>query len=132
MCLPISEVPIGSLWKRSEIHDRLGGNVQRGISSAAGKPYILIFSSPRGEAYGYEDGWREDGFFHYTGEGQLGDMKWEGGNKAVRDHALNQKILLVFETAKDGRRRFTGRILRCGQLPTPLLQRSDPEHRSHR
>lgn len=47
MSLPISDFPIGSLWKRSEIHDRLGGNIQRGISSAAGKPYILIFSSPK-------------------------------------------------------------------------------------
>jgi 8-oxo-dGTP diphosphatase len=40
MTLPISEFPIGSLWKRSEIHNLLGGNRQRGISSAAGKPYL--------------------------------------------------------------------------------------------
>ena len=40
MALPVSEFPIGSLWKRSEIHQRLGGNTQRGISSAAGKPYL--------------------------------------------------------------------------------------------
>ena len=77
MTLHLLEFPIGSLWKRAEIHQRLGGNPQSGISSAAGKPYILIFSGPGGEAYGYEDGWHEDGFFHYTGEGQIGDMKWE-------------------------------------------------------
>jgi hypothetical protein len=54
MTLPLSEFPVGSLWKRAEIHGRLGGNIQRGISAAAGKPYILIFSGPSGEAYGYE------------------------------------------------------------------------------
>ena len=80
MTLSLLEFPVGSLWKRSEIHDRLGGNIQRGISPAAGQPYILIFSSPRGEAYGYEDGWHDDGFFHYIGEGQVGDMKWESDN----------------------------------------------------
>ena len=108
MALPLSEFPVGSLWKRPDIHQLLGGSIQRGISAAASKSYILVFSRPMGEAEGCEDGWHEDGFFHYTGEGQIGDMKWEGGNKAVRDHALNQKILLVFETVKDGRRRFSG------------------------
>ncbi len=108
MALPLSEIPVGSLWKRSDINHRLGGNPQSGISSAAGKPYILVFTGPAGKRYGYKDGWGEDGFFHLTGEGQVGDMKWTGGNKAIRDHAQNQKILLVFETVKDGRRRFMG------------------------
>lgn len=121
MSLPISEFPVGSLWKRSEIHDRLGGNIQRGISSAAGKPYILIFSGPSGEAYGYRDGWQEDGFFHYTGEGQIGDMKWESGNKTLRDHAQNGKILLVFiETGKGGRRRFNGPMSYVGHYEKML------------
>jgi len=84
MSLSLLEFPIGSLWKRADIHRRLGGNRQRGISSAAGKPYILIFSGPQGKKYGYEDGWDEDGFFHldplpilWTVEGPS-----EGGSKA--------------------------------------------------
>ncbi|MDH4270918.1 MAG: NUDIX domain-containing protein [Candidatus Aminicenantes bacterium] len=124
MVLPLLEFPVGSLWKRSQIHRRLGGNPSSGISSAAGKPYILIFSSPRGEASGSEDGWHEDGFFHFTGEGQSGDMKWVGGNKAIRDHTLNQKILLVFETAKDGRRRFSGPMSYVGHYEKTLPDRN--------
>ncbi len=108
MSLPLSDFPVGSLWKRSDIHQRLGGNPQSGISPAAGKPYILIFTGPAGKRYGYEDGWDEYGFFRLTGEGQVGDMKWTGGNKAIRDHAQNQKILLVFETVEDDKRRFMG------------------------
>jgi 5-methylcytosine-specific restriction protein A len=98
----------------------LGGNFQHGISSAAGKPYILIFSCPRGEASSCEDGWHADGFFHYTGEGQVGDMTWKGGNKAIRDHAQNQKILLVFERVKDGRRRFSGPMSYVGHFEKTL------------
>ena len=50
-----------------------------GITSATGQPFILIFSGPRGEEFGYADGWQEDGSSHYTGEGQVGDMAWERG-----------------------------------------------------
>ncbi len=35
-------------------------------------------------------------------------MQFVRGNKAVRDHARNGQILLLFDTIKDGRRRFMG------------------------
>ena len=108
MVLPLSEFTVGSLWIRSQIHRRLGGNPRRGISPVAGKPYILLFSSPTGGASGHEGGWQDDGFFHYTGESQTGDMRWEGGNRAIRDHARDRKSLLVFERVKGGRQRFCG------------------------
>ena len=128
--LPLSEFPVGSLWKRADIHQRLGGHIQRGISSIAGKPYILIFGRGKGEASGSEDGWREDGFFYFIGEAQSGDMKWEGGNKAVRDHVLNQKILLVFETAKDGRRRFSGPMSYVGHYKKTLRDKKGTPRRA--
>ncbi|HUU37491.1 MAG TPA: NUDIX domain-containing protein [Candidatus Desulfaltia sp.] len=37
-------------------------------------------------------------------------MKWERGNKAIRDHSENQKTLLLFETTKDDKRRFNGQM----------------------
>lgn len=104
----LKDFPIGSYWRRSEIHALLGGQEQGGICTPTKQPYIIIFSSPRGEEFGYQDGWKGDGFFHYTGEGQLGDMQWVRGNRAIRDHGQDEKILLVFETVKDGRRRFVG------------------------
>jgi 5-methylcytosine-specific restriction protein A len=30
--------------------------------------------------------WTGEGVFQYTGEGQSGDMTFEVGNKAIRDH----------------------------------------------
>jgi mutator protein MutT len=52
--------------------------------------------------------WKPDGLYHYTGEGQRGDMLFRGGNKAIRDHAKNGKILLLFETLPNSMRRFVG------------------------
>lgn len=87
MSFSLSDFPVGSYWKRSDIHALLGGQEQGGISTPSKKPYIIIFSSPRGEEFGYEDGRNPDGFYHYTGEGQVGDMQWVRGNRAIRDHA---------------------------------------------
>ena len=58
----LTDFPIGSYWKRSDIHALLGGQEQGGISTPSKKPYIIIFSSPRGEEFGYEDGWNADGY----------------------------------------------------------------------
>ena len=116
----LTDFPIGSYWKRTDIHALLGGQEQGGISTPSKKPYIIIFSSPRGEEFGYEDGWNVDGFYHYTGEGQVGDMRWVRGNRSIRDHAQDRKILLVFETAKDGRRRFVGPMSYAGHYTKTL------------
>ncbi len=48
----------GKMYHRQrELHDRFGGNRQSGIAPCASHPYILLFSSPRGEDFGYRDGW---------------------------------------------------------------------------
>ena len=120
MNFSLNDFPVGSHWKRSEIHAILGGQEQGGISTPSKKPYIIIFSSPRGEEFGYEDGWNTDGFYHYTGEGQVGNMQWVRGNRAIRDHAQDGKILLVFETVKDGRRRFVGPMSYAGHYTKTL------------
>jgi len=105
--LPI-DLEIGSLYDRKELHEKYGGQNQGGISTPRTYPVIFLFSSPRGREYGYQDGWKEDGFYHYTGEGQRGHMDFVRGNRAVRDHAKQGKVLLLFETTPDGRRRFVG------------------------
>lgn len=62
----------GQTYKRSEIHDRWGGNRQSGICPSTSYPYIFIFSGKTGKQYGYEDGWDNENVFLYTGEGQVG------------------------------------------------------------
>lgn len=105
--LPIDLAP-GSSYTRRVLNDALGGRRQGGISVSARYPVILIFSSQRGAEFGYQDGWGLDGFYHYTGEGQLGDMTFVRGNLAIQDHAQNDKLLLLLETQPDGLRRFVG------------------------
>jgi 5-methylcytosine-specific restriction enzyme A len=90
---------IGTAYKRrSDIHAKFGGQQQGGISTPRSKPFIFVFTGGEGERYGYRDEWDGNGVFRYTGEGQIGDMRFTGGNRAIRDHADNGKDLLLFET----------------------------------
>ena len=95
--------------REHDIHGVYGGQRQSGIVTPAESPFIFLFTGSSGTAYGYEDGWASDGTFMYTGEGQVGDMAFVRGNKAIRDHAPNGKELLLFETLGKGKAvRFQG------------------------
>lgn len=90
----------GETLLRREIHDKYGGSRQGGIGPSRVSQNVLIFTDPaKGEAFGYNyDGWHDDGTFHYTGEGQVGDQSFRAGNKAIRDHLPNGRSLRVFES----------------------------------
>ena len=91
----------GNEYKRKELHDFFGGQRQGGISTPKNHPYIFIISSKRGKDHGYVDGWiDENKYFLYTGEGQIGDMEFKGGNRAIRDHYENEKRILLFQETK--------------------------------
>jgi 5-methylcytosine-specific restriction protein A len=97
--------------RRSDIHGRFGGQTQGGISTPADEPFIFLFTGRTGGQYGYEDGWRDEDVFVYTGEGQVGDMEFRAGNRAIRDHAKDGKELLLFEALGKGRPvRFLGKF----------------------
>ena len=97
--------------RRKEIHAPYGGQQQGGISTPSAKPFIFLFTGDEGEAFGYHDDWDENGVFRYTGEGQVGPMEFDGGNRAIRDHALNGKDLHLFQkTARSGLVRYVGQF----------------------
>jgi 5-methylcytosine-specific restriction enzyme A len=101
--------------RRKDIHAAHGGQQQGGISTPPKTPYIFLFTGEAGEQHGYSDGFEENGVFIYTGEGQRGDMEFMRGNKAIRDHALNGKDLLLFEaTKRKGLYRFKGSFACAG------------------
>src|ERR1700676_4205925 len=78
----------GDAIERKVLQARYGGGQQGGGGPARGSPKGLIFSEPAaGEPHGYFDGWRADGCFHYTGEGQRGDQEMKSGNAAILNHA---------------------------------------------
>lgn len=95
---------IGALYnRRDDIHDRLGGQRQGGISTPQDQPFVVLFTGVGGEEHGYLDHWDPQGYFHYFGEGQIGDMAFARGNAAIRDHRQNGKRLLVFQMLGRGK-----------------------------
>lgn len=103
---------VGRIYKRSEIHAKHGGQQQGGIATPKGRPYLLLFSGG-GEQYGYRDGWDDNRFFLYSGEGQVGNMEFTGGNKAIRDHSKDGKDLHLFEQVTPGQVRYLGCFVCC-------------------
>jgi 5-methylcytosine-specific restriction enzyme A len=96
--------------RRVDIHAKFGGGWQGGISPSADHPYIFIFTSQSGEQHGYLDGWDNPNVFSYTGEGQIGDMKFIRGNLALRDHKQNGKRVFLFESVRKGFVKFIGEV----------------------
>lgn len=94
------------VYIRRELHDKYGGNRQGGISNCKNQQFIFVFTGKAGKSHGYEDGWSEDGYFYYTGEGQKGDMTFSKGNKALLKHDENNKKLYLFENQSKGNWKF--------------------------
>jgi 5-methylcytosine-specific restriction enzyme A len=105
---------LGRVYRRSDLHDEYSGQRQGGISTPRQHPLIFIFTGTGGLAHGYADEWDADGVFHYFGEGRTGDMKFSGGNAAIRDHAENEKEIHLFEKAGNSGVRYLGEVVCSG------------------
>lgn len=89
---------VGALYhRRDEIHARFGGQRQGGISTPKDSPVVILFTGEAGTTHGYHDFWDDEGLLHYYGEGQVGDMTYTGGNRAILRHDLDRKVLLLFQ-----------------------------------
>jgi 5-methylcytosine-specific restriction protein A len=88
----------GRIYERGKLHERYGGNPQRGISPSAKYGIVFLFTGPKGEKYGYKDGW-QGSVYQYYGEGKNRDMTLDYGNKAIIEHIQNHKDLHLFEQA---------------------------------
>lgn len=114
----------GTYNRRQDIHRHFDGQQQGGIATPSGHPVVFAFTGNSGTQHGYDDGWTDAGVFRYFGEGQLGDMKWKGGNKAIRDHALQDKDLILFETLGKGKVRCLGQFFCAGYELVPAPDRA--------
>lgn len=112
--LPKLNFRLGQTYHRKrDIHGVFGGQEQGGICTPANSPLIFIFTGGAGEQHGYADGW-DGGTFLYFGEGQIGPMRFIKGNRALRDHAVDGKEILLFSaTRASGEYRFMGHF-NCG------------------
>ena len=132
--IPSEGVPfeIGRTYHRQrDIHQIYGGQERGGISTPNGVPYVFLFTGDSGGQYGYQDGWREDGVFDYTGEGQSGDMQFVRGNRAIRDHLRDGRDLLLFEAlATKGNYRFVGCFGCAGWERRPAPDRDESQRQA--
>jgi 5-methylcytosine-specific restriction protein A len=108
------ELIVGQVYRRTSLHDYFSGQQQGGISTPTEHPVILIFTGASGEQYGYSDGFQPDGTFWYTGEGQIGDMTFRGGNRAIRDAGENGKTIHLFEEAQRSHVQYLGQATYLG------------------
>lgn len=93
---------------RADIHSRFGGNPRAGICPTT-SGVVLVFSDPEsGRPFGYDShDYLQDGVYHYTGEGRVGDQKLVRGNKALADR---DKTLLMFSRVDLKSWRYVGEV----------------------
>ena len=95
---------VGALYHRkNQIHSLLGGQEQGGISTPKDHKVIIAFTGEPGVPHLYPDRLDDDGIFHYFGEGQKGDMRYSGGNRAIEEHVKDGKKLIIFQAMGKGR-----------------------------
>jgi len=104
----------GQTYTRRNLHKLYGGQQQGGISTPSGHNFIMLFTGDQGQQYGYRDGWNDEGVFLYTGEGQVGDMAFVRGNRAIHDHIADGKDLHLFEYLQRGQVRYVGQMICAG------------------
>jgi 5-methylcytosine-specific restriction enzyme A len=106
----------GRVYPRAELHNEWGGATelqrQGGILTPREVPLIVVVTGEEGRPFGYDDHWDDDGVFHYYGAGQVGDMEFVRGNKALRDHAVSGEDVHLFEQEPGGVR-YVGQVA-CG------------------
>jgi hypothetical protein len=91
----------GDRLLRTALHAEYGGRPQGGIGPSRVSPNVLVFTDPAaGEPHGYFDGWKADGRFHYTGEGQRGDQRMISGNATILHHKDDGRALRLFQGAR--------------------------------
>jgi len=102
----------GQTIRRRELHKKFGGQTQGGISTPSKGQLVILITGDSGKQHGYSDEWTDDGVFLYTGEEQHRDMKFQAGNRAIRDHVQNQRTLQLFEQNKKDKRflRYVGEM----------------------
>ncbi|WP_447783962.1 HNH endonuclease [Stenotrophomonas bentonitica] len=112
---------VGALYnRRTDIHQNFGGQERQGICTPKDQPFIIAFTGEAGTAHGYADFWDDDEVFHYFGEGQSGDMRDVRGNRAIKNHVMDGKRILIFQMMGKSRPyRFLGEFILLSTYTRP-------------
>jgi 5-methylcytosine-specific restriction protein A len=100
---PLAQFQIGKIYDRKkDIHRLFGGSAQSGIAPSNIANAIFLFTGESGGQYGYNDketlNAEGGSVFLYTGEGQVGDMEFTRGNRAVLEHSKDGRALHLFRS----------------------------------
>ncbi|WP_370350758.1 restriction endonuclease [Catenulispora sp. EB89] len=113
------ELELGKTYRRIKIHETYGGRRQGGISPSRVSPNVMLFTDPtKNHKHGYFDGWGEDGYFHYAGEGQTGDQRMVQGNLSIYNHVAEGRALRLFRIVSVGQAFYCGEFVLAPEDPT--------------
>lgn len=91
----------GHVYQRAALHHRFGGNTTKGIVPSKREKVVLLFHTKEKIQQFYSDGYDPaEGVYWYSGEGTVGDMRWNTENRAIRDHEGNNADMYLFERAQ--------------------------------
>ena len=108
----LTAADIPSVITRRELAERFGGSRQCGISvsSRFRDVFLICLAAPAAKSFGFNEGWKEDGCFHYSGEGPIiGDRKLLRGNRSIAEAAQNGRSLHLFHGIR-GAYEYQGRF----------------------
>ncbi len=117
---PIPHFALGEVYdRRRDIHGPYGGSFQSGIAPSSVADAIFIFTGDTGGQYGYADQEELDAqgvrSFSYTGEGQIGDMEFVRGNRAILEHSNDGRALHLFQSlGKSKGQKYLGEFVYAG------------------
>lgn len=117
---PIPNFIIGDVYdRRLHIHGPFGGSFQSGIAPSGVADAIFIFTGETGSQYGYADQETVDAkglrTFSYTGEGQVGNMEFVRGNRAILEHSNDGRALHLFQSlGKRKGQKYLGEFVYAG------------------
>jgi 5-methylcytosine-specific restriction protein A len=124
---PIPYFTVGNIYdRRRHIHGPYGGSFQSGIAPSSVVDAIFIFTGDAGSQYGYADEEAVDvqgvRYFSYTGEGQIGDMEFVRGNRAILEHSNDGRALHLFQSlGRSKGQKYLGEFVYAGHefMPGP-------------
>lgn len=115
------DLKVGGRYRRMEIHKRFGGSYQSGISVSRDYPLIFLFF---GNHIEHPDSLSGDTAV-FVGEGQVGDMQLQRGNRAILEHKHSGKQLHLFRYVQPGTVMYLGEYECVGYEHFVGLDRTD-------
>lgn len=127
---PAPQFQVGRIYdRRSEINGPFGGSAQSGIAPSRVADVVFIFTGPSGAQFGYTDAESTDEnggmTFSYTGEGQVGNMTFTKGNRAILEHSQEGRALHLFRSkGKSQGQEYIGEFLYADHEVTDGIDRN--------